>query len=252
MQAFPTAASPGGQHDADREAARAWHRVRGRARRRALGRGGGDALQCGRSRRCTALAHAARFRSSSPRRSRAPFVFRSRLIHAMRQPRCPVGTDGPSMECNAGRPTGRIRLRHAAHWRGPACQRAARVEFEMEQQTIRETELDCLACGACCRTGRDGRILIPDEDLLRWRRMGREDIANSVQPGHFGMVGFACRADGACVHLGTTASRHACSIYDIRGTTCRDFERGSEQCREFRRDAGLELRRAPSLGRKRG
>jgi Fe-S-cluster containining protein len=95
-------------------------------------------------------------------------------------------------------------------------------------------ELDCLTCGACCRTGTDGRILIPPEDLARWRRIGRRDIAEAVQPGHFGMVGFATRDDGACVHLGTEANPHACSIYDIRGTTCRDFEKGSPQCLEFR------------------
>lgn len=98
--------------------------------------------------------------------------------------------------------------------------------------------LDCLTCGACCRTGADGRILIPAEDLLRWRKMGRHDIALAVQPGHFGMVGFATREDGACVHLGTGESPHACQIYEIRGTTCREFEKGSPQCLEFRRDAG--------------
>ncbi|MEM9071632.1 MAG: YkgJ family cysteine cluster protein [Myxococcota bacterium] len=102
------------------------------------------------------------------------------------------------------------------------------------------SELDCLACGACCRTGHDGRILIPEEDLLRWRNGGRRDIADAVQPGHFGLVAFATRADGSCVHLGTGASANACQIYDDRGTTCREFERGSPQCREFRRDAGLE------------
>ncbi len=100
-------------------------------------------------------------------------------------------------------------------------------------------ELECLSCGACCRTGSDGRILVPPEDLLRWRNMGRADIAEAVQPGHFGMVGFATRADGACVHLGTSESPNACQIYAIRGTTCREFEKGSRQCLEFRRDAGL-------------
>jgi len=68
--------------------------------------------------------------------------------------------------------------------------------------------------------------------------MGRDDIAAAVQPGHFGLVGFATREDGSCVHLGTPNSAHACRIYDIRGTTCRDFEKGSSQCLEFRRDAG--------------
>jgi Fe-S-cluster containining protein len=113
---------------------------------------------------------------------------------------------------------------------------------------IVSVELDCLRCGACCRTGTDGRILIPAEDLARWRRMGRSDIAEAVQPGHFGMVGFATRADGSCVHLGTPSNRNACSIYEIRGTSCRDFERGSAQCLEFRRDAASERSRCQPSG----
>ena len=100
--------------------------------------------------------------------------------------------------------------------------------------------LDCLDCGACCRMGDDGRILVPEADLVRWRTLGREDVAVAVQPGHFGLLAFATRPDGSCVHLGTHASPHACSIYEIRGTTCREFEKGSPQCHEFRRDAGLE------------
>ena len=100
-------------------------------------------------------------------------------------------------------------------------------------------ELDCLACGVCCRTGADGRILIPADDLVRWRELGRDDVANATQPGHFGMVAFATDAEGACVHLGTKESENACQIYEIRGTTCRDFEAGSPQCLEFRRDFGL-------------
>lgn len=103
-----------------------------------------------------------------------------------------------------------------------------------------DTELDCLTCGACCRTGRDGCILIPEEDLVRWRDLGREDLVRAVQPGHFGMVAFATTAAGACVHLGTDASPNACQIYEIRGTTCREFERGSPQCHEFRRDFAIE------------
>ena len=103
-----------------------------------------------------------------------------------------------------------------------------------------EDPFDCLTCGACCRTGADGRILIPVADLVRWRRIGRDDVARAIQPGHFGLVGFATRSDGACVHLGTATSANACAIYEIRGTTCREFERGSAQCREFRTAAGIE------------
>ena len=101
-------------------------------------------------------------------------------------------------------------------------------------------ELDCLACGACCRTGHDGRILIPAADLVRWRAAGRPELAAAVPPGHFGEVAFATREDGACVHLGTPASENACAIYEVRGTTCREFERGSRQCLEFRRDFGVD------------
>lgn len=100
-------------------------------------------------------------------------------------------------------------------------------------------ELDCLTCGACCRSGHDGRILVPAEDLARWRRNGRGEIAEQVQPGHFGEVAFATRSDGSCVHLGTETDANACSIYDVRGTTCREFEKGSEQCLEYRRDLGV-------------
>lgn len=79
--------------------------------------------------------------------------------------------------------------------------------------------------------------MIPPEDLTRWREMGRQDIADAIQPGHFGMVGFATRSDGSCVHLGTADNPHACHIYELRGTTCRDFEKGSPQCLEFRKDS---------------
>ena len=109
-----------------------------------------------------------------------------------------------------------------------------------------ENELDCLRCGACCRTGHDGRILVPAEDLVRWRRDGRDDLVAQLQPGHFGELAFATREDGSCVHLGVPASGgapaqpNACRIYEVRGTTCREFERGSWQCLEFRRDHGID------------
>jgi Fe-S-cluster containining protein len=101
-------------------------------------------------------------------------------------------------------------------------------------------ELDCLQCGACCRQASDGRILVPAEDLVRWKRQGRADLLNALVPGHFGELAFAYTQDGVCVHLGTSTSPHACRIYEDRGTTCREFERGSWQCHQFRREAGLE------------
>lgn len=104
-------------------------------------------------------------------------------------------------------------------------------------------ELDCLTCGACCRQASDGRILVPEQDLVRWRAQGMHEILERIVPGHFGEMAFAFTPEGACVHLGTDDCAHACRIYEDRGTTCREFERGSPQCHEFRRDAGLEPRR---------
>jgi Fe-S-cluster containining protein len=104
------------------------------------------------------------------------------------------------------------------------------------------SELDCRTCGVCCRQGSDGRILVPAEDLVLWRRLGREDLIAALVPGHFGEQAFATTAEGACVHLGTADNPHDCSIYEIRGTTCREFEAGSWQCLEFRREAGLNSR----------
>jgi Fe-S-cluster containining protein len=101
------------------------------------------------------------------------------------------------------------------------------------------SELDCLACGACCHQ-RPGTILVSDNDLVRWKRAGRADIIAQLEPGHFGQMAFRVGPGGACVHHGTDAAPHACQIYDARGDTCRDFEAGSWQCLEFRRDRGID------------
>jgi Fe-S-cluster containining protein len=102
------------------------------------------------------------------------------------------------------------------------------------------TQLDCRLCGACCRQASDGRILVPADDIVRWKRTGRADLALQLVPGHFSEMAFASRTDGSCVHLGTPDNRNDCSIYAERGSTCRDFEAGSWQCLEFRREAGID------------
>lgn len=100
-------------------------------------------------------------------------------------------------------------------------------------------ELDCLTCGACCFQ-RAGTILVSDQDLVRWRRAGRTDIIERLEPGHFGQMAFSQGNGGGCVHHGVPGEPHACSIYADRSDTCRDFEAGSWQCLEFRRDRGID------------
>lgn len=103
-----------------------------------------------------------------------------------------------------------------------------------------DTSLDCRICGACCRGAADGRVLVSEADLVRWRREGARSILSRLVPGHFSQQGFAAHPDGACVHLGMPGDPHSCSIYETRAESCRALEVGSAQCRSYRRERGLE------------
>jgi len=100
-------------------------------------------------------------------------------------------------------------------------------------------ELDCRTCGACCR-GRAGTVLVVEEDLVRWRRANREDLEQSLVPGHFSLPGLDTRGDGRCIHQGTPESPLDCSIHAIRPNTCRDFAASSPECLAVRRRGGRE------------
>lgn len=99
--------------------------------------------------------------------------------------------------------------------------------------------LDCLTCGACCFQ-RPGTILISERDLVRFQRLNRAHILKHLEPGHFGQMSFSMSSQGCCVHHGTPGEPHACQIYEDRSDTCRDFQSGSPQCLEFRRDRGID------------
>jgi Fe-S-cluster containining protein len=101
------------------------------------------------------------------------------------------------------------------------------------------SDLDCLQCGACC-SQRPGTILVSEGDLVRWKRSGRRDILDRLEPGHFDQMAFVMSPSGTCCHHGTPEEPHACQIYEARGDTCREFEAGSWQCLEFRRDRGID------------
>lgn len=109
------------------------------------------------------------------------------------------------------------------------------------------TSFDCLECGACCFQRR-GTILVTDSDLVRWKRTQRQDILDQLEPGHFSQLAFPMGANGACAHHGTPSHPHACQIYDTRGDVCREFEAGSQQCLEFRRDRGIDARQERTRG----
>lgn len=148
------------------------------------------------------------------------------------------GHDGPHRDSSQGEvwegQTSRLvtLLRHFTE--GTPSTRTAVSSAVAQTEAVEET-FDCLECGACCFQ-RPGTILVEASDLVRWRKLGREDVLEQLEPGHFGQMAFKMNAQGCCVHHGTPDAPHACRIYDVRSETCIRFEAGSKQCLEFRRE----------------
>jgi Fe-S-cluster containining protein len=105
---------------------------------------------------------------------------------------------------------------------------------------LRPNELDCRACGACCRQIPDGTALVSEDDLVRWKRDGRKDILDKLVPGHFSQLGFGTDETGTCHHLGTAENANDCSIYETRGWACHALEPGSPQCLSYRKSGGIK------------
>ena len=108
-------------------------------------------------------------------------------------------------------------------------------QLDFDETTVFPELMHCLDCGACCRA-REGTILIVDEDIERWRRLGERDIIDGLVPGHFGQLAFAMTKESRCRYQGTAESPYACAIYGRRATVCRAFEMSCPQCFDIRRN----------------
>lgn len=97
---------------------------------------------------------------------------------------------------------------------------------------VRELSLDCLACGACCH---DANVVLDGDDLARWRRAGRGDLAGRayVRRARDGKITLRFAASGRCHHLGHDLR---CAIYELRPDNCRAFVVGSEACLSAREE----------------
>lgn len=73
-------------------------------------------------------------------------------------------------------------------------------------------------------------MLVEANDLIRFRRAGRHDLATRLAPGHFSLPALPTDDSGRCVYQGTLEHTHDCSIYELRPQACRDFEAGSPEC----------------------
>jgi uncharacterized protein len=95
----------------------------------------------------------------------------------------------------------------------------------------RELALDCLACAACCR---DNCVELDKEDVARFERAGRGELAcPPYARRENGTIVLVLRRDQRCKHL---ADDNRCGIYEIRPTACSTFPPGSECCLSSREE----------------
>ncbi len=120
---------------------------------------------------------------------------------------------------------------------GGRCRQAAprRVTVaEREPACTRwEAALDCLACGACCRSAFD---LVPVGPRERAAKTHPELL---VKDGS--LLTIRRRGDRCAALDGPAGGPWRCTIYDDRPTTCRHFERSGQHCLEARRRVGLSV-----------
>lgn len=92
------------------------------------------------------------------------------------------------------------------------------------------TLLDCRECGACCREA------FHTVDVSRRDPFARTHAHLLVeQDGRLQLP----RPDGNCACLKSEGGRYACTAYADRPRSCRDFERGSDNCLTARRRVRL-------------
>ncbi len=98
---------------------------------------------------------------------------------------------------------------------------------------------DCETCGVCCAFA----LVVPagkneSEKIPAYLEIYPDDAPD--QPPILRIMPRDAE-NGHCVNLGgELGKRVGCSVYDVRPTACRDFEAGSDRCREYRRMYGIE------------
>lgn len=120
---------------------------------------------------------------------------------------------------------------------GGLCRKAERRTFVArgERACARfEAALDCLACGACCRSAYDA-VPVSARDPVR--RLHPQLI--DERDGGFRSV--RRRGDRCAALEGPPGGPFRCVIYADRPRNCRDFEAGGRHCLEARRRVGLSF-----------
>jgi Fe-S-cluster containining protein len=91
--------------------------------------------------------------------------------------------------------------------------------------------VDCLACGACCREAYHVVEVEPDDPFV----LAHPDVL-VLEDGRWTLP----RPGGRCVCLKShQEGLYVCDRYAERPNTCRDFEVGGDNCKEARVRVGL-------------
>jgi uncharacterized protein len=105
------------------------------------------------------------------------------------------------------------------------------VRDSIHPEPTRSVDLDCLACGACCR---DNRVELDDVDVVRFEKAGRAELARAPYARREdGSIILVLRKDKRCKHL---ADDNKCGIYPIRPDACSTFPVASECCLSSREE----------------
>jgi Fe-S-cluster containining protein len=121
-----------------------------------------------------------------------------------------------------------------AGWKGHAGTRA-----------MAAPEYDCTRCGACCfnppenvSEGFAGYVEIASDDALR----KRPELLRRYTATEDGRLHMRLLSDHRCMALsGRLGQRVRCTLYHVRPAPCRRVQAGSEPCRRYRRDQGLDV-----------
>jgi Fe-S-cluster containining protein len=98
-------------------------------------------------------------------------------------------------------------------------------------EATRTLELDCLACGACCKAN---AVELEEQDIERLEKGGRGELSRPPYARRRdGRLVLTLRKDRCCRHLGPD---NRCAIYPIRPDACSTFPPGSECCLSSREE----------------
>ncbi|MCC8402654.1 YkgJ family cysteine cluster protein [Paraburkholderia sp. MMS20-SJTN17] len=95
----------------------------------------------------------------------------------------------------------------------------------------------CQSCGACCAQFRVS-FYWGETDSTTPGGVP-ESLTTPISPHRVAMRGTEAKPVRCIALVGETGKSVACSIYERRSSTCREFEAGSERCIEARKALGF-------------